>query len=233
VACTYGRPKLTKDQDRQLFSESAGTCLVCSAPLFGTTSSGRSLSIAERAHIVAHAENGPRGDSTVTAAFLSDPANIVLLCPTCHTTVDQDPAGYPVHLLLDKKVTRAAAVARVGGLLTFSTRHQARRAVEEILDRNAALFEALGPNPADGSTESPEAAAKWSQAVLEDIVPGNELIVAMVALNFDVANHADRTAAEALRIHARDLGRKHREGILVGPALRFPRVAVDIFAGEL
>jgi hypothetical protein len=57
LACREGRPSLSQDQDRRLFSESAGTCLLCSEPLFTDLSEGsRSISIAERAHIIAHSD---------------------------------------------------------------------------------------------------------------------------------------------------------------------------------
>jgi hypothetical protein len=78
-----------------LFAESAGTCLLCNTPLFiDPATLRRSISIAERAHIVAHSERGPRGDRSVPRDYRAHPANIVLLCPTCHTTVDKDPSAY-------------------------------------------------------------------------------------------------------------------------------------------
>jgi hypothetical protein len=167
----------------------------------------------------------------MSAATRSDPANIVLLCPTCHTTVDKDPSAHPAELLLAKKRTRAAAVARIGGVPTFASRSDARKAVEASLDRNATIFRLLGPSRRDGSLPSTEAAAEWRERVLEDIIPGNELIVALVEMNPDLATKPDRTAAEKLRLHTQDLARKHRYGEIVGRARRFPREAALIFTG--
>jgi 5-methylcytosine-specific restriction endonuclease McrA len=230
VVCKNGRPQLRQDEDRRLFAESAGTCVLCNTPLFAdVASTDRSISIAERAHIVAHSASGPRGDSSVASDDLSDPANIVLLCPTCHTTVDKVPDAYPPSLLLAKKATRAAAVARVGGTPIFDTREQARRAVENVLQRNETIFRTFGPDPLDGAMASTEAAAKWSRVVLDEIVPGNELIVAMVQVNPDLATPADAAAAELLRLHTQDLAAKHRGQEMTGPALRFPAAAVKIF----
>jgi hypothetical protein len=194
--------------------------------------SNRSISIAERAHIVAHSASGPRGDSSVPSDYLSDPANIVLLCPTCHTTVDKAPDAYPPSLLLAKKATRAAAVARVGGVPIFDTREQARRAVENVLQENQAIFRTFGPDPLDGSMDSTEAAAKWSHVVLDEIVPGNDLIVAMVQVNPHLATPADAAAAELLRLHTQDLAAKHQGQEVTGPALRFPAAAEKIFAED-
>lgn len=224
--CRNGRPKLDLDQERRLFAESAGTCLLCSTPLFkDLRECSRSLSIAQRAHIVAYSDKGPRGKAGLPANSLSDPANIVFLCPTCHTVADKAPIAYPTDLLLGKKQTRAAAVARIGGVPTFATRSEARRAVETILDRNETIFRGIGPDPLDGSLPSREAAAKWRDRVLEDIVPGNELIVAIVEMNPALTTRVDRLAAEQLRLHVQDLASKHRSGKIVGPALRFPEAA--------
>jgi hypothetical protein len=193
---------------------------------------GTALSIAERAHIVAHSESGPRGEGGMSASARSDPANLVLLCPTCHTTVDKDPSAYPVHTLLSEKRTRAAAVARIGGTPTFASRSDARDAVAAILTRNETIFRTMGPDPRDGSLPSTEAAAKWRDRVREDIVPGNELIVAIVEMNPHLATSADQVAAERLRLHVQDLARKHRDGEIIGRALRFPEEATRIFAGD-
>jgi hypothetical protein len=169
----------------------------------------------------------------MSASARGDLANLVLLCSTCHIAVDKDPAAYPAELLLAKKRVRAIAVARIGGVPTFASRRDARDAVEAILDRNETIFSIMGPNPCDGSLPSAEAAAKWRERVLGDIVPGNELIVAIVEMNPNLTTRPDRTAAELLRLHTQDLARKHRSGEIVGPALRFPREAVDIFKGAI
>jgi hypothetical protein len=145
---------------------------------------------------------------------------------------DKSPERYPAERLLAKKAARAKAVAIVGGTPIFEKREEARRAVEFVLERNAVIFHTAGPNDVDGSLPSTEAANKWSRLVLEDIVPGNELIVAMVDLNPNLTTTSDRSAAELLRQHTKDLGEKHREGSLTAPARRFPQAAEQIFAGQ-
>jgi hypothetical protein len=207
--------------------------LLCNTPLFASGPlRGRSIPIAERAHIVAHSPEGPRGDPTVSAEHLRDPANIVLLCPTCHTKADKEPRAYPSAELLANKARRAGAVALIGGAPIFSSREQARHAVELVLERNGAAFRAFGPDTTDGSLGTTEQAAKWSERALDDIVPGNELIIAIVEMNPHLATSRDRSAAALLRLHTEDLSAKHRGGEITAPALRFPEVAVEIFAGE-
>ncbi|MGW4961798.1 HNH endonuclease [Nonomuraea sp. NPDC004186] len=233
VACNNGRPKLTQDQDRRLFAESAGTCLLCSARLFvDIADSSRSISIAERAHVVAHSDSGPRADQTVSDEERSDPANIVLLCPTCHTQVDKVPDSFPVEVLLSRKRSRAAAVALVGGTPVFETRSDARSAVKAILERNHLIFSNYGPDVNDGSISSVEEAERWSRHVLEDIVPGNELVVAIVRVNERLTTDRDRGTAELLRLHTRDLAEKHRGQAVTAPARRFPAAAENLFTED-
>ncbi len=231
MACKKGRVKLNLDQDRQLFIDSAGTCLLCQAPLFPTFPRGRSISVAERAHIVAHSPAGPRGRGTEGGPAVDDPANLVLLCPTCHTKVDKVPVEYPAEMLLGFKAKRAAAVARVGGVITYDDRAEARSAVEEILRQNRETFDQYGPNSDDGSLPTPETASKWRELVLTEIVPRNELLYSIVQVNEHLASATDQLAAEHLRAHTRDLAAKHQGGPLLAPSQKFPKAAEDIFSG--
>ena len=230
MVCKSGRPKLPTDQDRILFSESAGTCLICNTHLFPNgPNRERAILLAERAHIVAYSDDGPRADPSLAPACRSNHRNIVLLCPTCHTKVDKAPDSYPAEDLLRRKETRRQAVDLVGGTPIFSTRPEARRAAERLLARNRSLFEQYGPHPDDGSTKSAEGAHAWTARVLDEIVPNNRLLVALVEMNEDLTTKPDRDAAELLRQHTDDLERKHIEGQTSGPAKRFPVEAEVLF----
>lgn len=60
--------------------------------------------IGEVAHIVGQsAEGGPRSDDPVPGGDRGGVANLVLLCPTCHTIVDRQSATYTVERLLGIK----------------------------------------------------------------------------------------------------------------------------------
>jgi 5-methylcytosine-specific restriction endonuclease McrA len=229
MACKNGRPKLSTDQDRQLFIESAGTCLLCQNSLFPASPGGRSIQVAERAHIIPHSPDGPRGEAGRADIAVDEPANLVLLCPTCHTTVDKAPDDYPVEMLIKQKRLRAEAVARIGGVVTFTSRAQARSAVVALLEANRASFEAYGPDAADGSLPTPEAASKWRAVVLDELVPRNKVILSIVEVNSELASEADRGAASLLRVHTSDLESKHRNEVLLAPSRRFPPRANDLF----
>jgi hypothetical protein len=169
-------------------------------------------------------------DRSAPADYVKDPANIVLLCPTCQTKADKDPDAYPSTTLLAKKATRTAAVAITGGAPICDSREQARHAVQALLELTATVFRTFGPDAGDGSLGTAEEAENWSKHVLGDIVPANELIVAIVEMNPNLTTREDRSAADLLRLHTNDLSEKHRHGEITAPALRFPAEAADIFA---
>ncbi|MFJ5219917.1 HNH endonuclease [Streptomyces sp. NPDC088354] len=190
----------------------------------------RSISIAERAHVVAHSDEGPRANSEIPQEQRDDPSNIVLLCPNCHTKVDKAPEGYPAEYLLRAKESRRQAVALIGGTPSFLTRADAHRAVKRILLKNRLSFQEKGPDPENGNIESRERAAVWSSCVINEIVPNNRLIVALVEINEDLAFEGEIEVAEILRQHTDALESKHLGEALLGPAPRFPSGVEMLFA---
>ena len=230
MACSSGRPRLSDDQDRALFAESAGTCLLCCNTLFPEDPKRRrSVPIAERAHIISHSDHGPRADSSVSPADRDDPANLILLCPTCHTMVDKAPESYPAHDLKRQKCARIHAITAVGNSPICTTRSDARTQAVRLLTRTRLLFEEYGPSPEDGSMASIEAAQAWSEQVLDQIVPLNKLLIALIEVNRDLTTESDRRTAELLRQHTSDLERKHTEDTIIGFAKRFPVEAERLF----
>lgn len=132
--------------------------------------------------------------------------------------------------LFARKEARARAVASVGGTPVFPDRAAARRAAETILRRNRIIWSTVGPDADDGSLPATEEAQRWSKHVLADIVPGNELLVAMVRMNPALATDAERDTAEMLSLHTADLRAKHSGQAITAPARRFPTEAADLFS---
>ena len=64
----------------------------CRAPLIVPPSDDDPTGVIGKiAHIVAHSDDGPRGDPTFPASMREDPENLILLCPTHHDLVDLQP----------------------------------------------------------------------------------------------------------------------------------------------
>jgi len=68
------------------------------------TATDKTKQIGKIAHIVAHSENGPRSDSSYPKDKLDTYENWVLLCPTCHDTVDAHENRYTVASLRKLKI---------------------------------------------------------------------------------------------------------------------------------
>lgn len=100
-----------------LWGRAASTCALCRCRLDAVSSDGASAPIGEAAHIVAQSKIGPRGQSMLSAKERDSYLNLILLCPTCHTTIDADPIGYPVEKL---HMLKAEHELRVQGMSSLS-----------------------------------------------------------------------------------------------------------------
>ncbi|MFB4301824.1 hypothetical protein [Actinomadura sp. NTSP31] len=90
---------------RELFTRGGGRCAMCQRSLvIDVGPGGAGYHIAEAAHIVAEAVDGPRGNG-VRPADVNGIANLVLLCPSDHRTIDKGDGArlWPPRKLLKLK----------------------------------------------------------------------------------------------------------------------------------
>ena len=83
--CSFPECRMKLTQDKKLASDS--------------------FPLGEQAHIVGESENAPRGKSPLTINERNSYFNLILLCPTHHTIVDNNPEDYPIeklHLIKDQ-----------------------------------------------------------------------------------------------------------------------------------
>lgn len=84
-------PKVRKYDQKTialLFGKSAGHCTICNRPVCHDKLSHQDISTAEKAHIIAFSDLGPRADKKLRKAERDQYDNLILLCSTCHTTID-------------------------------------------------------------------------------------------------------------------------------------------------
>ena len=67
------------------------------------TATDETKQIGKIAHIIAHSEQGPRSDISYPSDKLDAYENWILLCPTCHDTVDAQEGKYDIQTLRDLK----------------------------------------------------------------------------------------------------------------------------------
>ena len=102
---------ITLRDHKMLWGRAGGRCAICRIPLANISQIGLASVIGEEAHIVARQENGPRGESPLTADQRDSYSNLILLCPTHHAAIDDIPNGpqeYTVERLQQTKAEHEA-----------------------------------------------------------------------------------------------------------------------------
>jgi hypothetical protein len=108
-----GSRKIKEKDIKLLWGKAANICSFenCNTSLVDENKKDiKDVIIGEQAHIVAHKEDGPRGDSSFPKDKLEDYQNLILLCPTHHTSIDKNPEKYSVALLHEMKEKHEAWV---------------------------------------------------------------------------------------------------------------------------
>lgn len=113
-----GRKAPSTETLRRLFALSGNQCARPSCPTVLLTADG--TLVAEVAHIAAESPGGPRFDPKLSEADRRAFENLLLLCATCHTLVDKDPATYTQAKLRKWKRDRESRFEAVGDLLRKS-----------------------------------------------------------------------------------------------------------------
>src|SRR3989338_3070397 len=67
------------------------------------TPDGETNTLGEIAHIVAELPSGPRGNNDIPPELRNDYSNLILLCPTHHRMIDNNPEEWTVEKLKQLK----------------------------------------------------------------------------------------------------------------------------------
>ncbi|ROT16606.1 SAVED domain-containing protein [uncultured Duncaniella sp.] len=93
------RPKWDEWQKLYLWSVCAGRCELCNQILYENWFTLDRVNIGKFAHVIAHADKGPRAQPGKSQKERDCIENIMLLCDGCHTTVDRDEHTYTIRRL--------------------------------------------------------------------------------------------------------------------------------------
>lgn len=88
-----------------IWAKSAGRCQICNVPIYEDPLTFEQVNVGDHAHIIGSSEDGPRGDSKLSAELAKKPENIMLLCKTHHKKIDTREfiEKYPPKLLRELK----------------------------------------------------------------------------------------------------------------------------------
>lgn len=228
MPCSRGAAHPDLATQKRLFAASSGYCQnpACARELF-VDADGKTVHVAEMAHVFAANDSGPRADPTLTEAERGSFANLVMLCANCHTIVDKAPEAYPDALMIRWKAEHAAKLAALFGVVARSDRAAARADVEPLLVENRAIFDDYGPHIEAARDPESGAAERWRRKMLNRILPNNARILAILDANRRLLRPEEQGTVERFRQHVEDLETVHVTGERVD-ASRFPEALVGI-----
>lgn len=103
-----------------LWGKAAGRCEFagCNKPLWKSSLTQEEASIAQKAHIYAFRERGPRGNDEINEDELNCLGNLMLVCHECHQKMDKKKDGgrYTAELLRGWKATHEARIELVASI---------------------------------------------------------------------------------------------------------------------
>lgn len=135
-----------------LWGVAAGRCEFegCNKPLWKNDLTQDIRVVGEKAHISAFSSRGPRGKSRGHEDDVNSIDNLMLLCPTCHATIDKSdgPVRYTVERLRamkrahEERIQSACEVAvdRISHVLTYATHVGAHHALPTLRGASVALL---------------------------------------------------------------------------------------------
>lgn len=186
-----------------LWGRAAGICSKpdCRADLTVLLEDGRGFNVGEMAHVIASSPSGPRGASDGGS---DDYGNLILLCPTCHRTVDKAPPGtFPVEMLYQWKQDHEKHVRTNGAMLTFNSANELKAYVTRLLAENKTLWSSLGPESLIAQSDPGSNLHEiWSLRKLDTIVPNNIKIVNTIETNVALLNAKEAEIFFQFKIHS-------------------------------
>ena len=106
------RTPISQKAVKRLFAESGGVCAFpgCNTRFVDVTSGAL---LGEMCHINAASPGGPRFDSSLSEEARSNDDNLIILCPTHHSLIDQDADTYSAAKLKSLKAAHESMVAAI------------------------------------------------------------------------------------------------------------------------
>lgn len=102
--------RISKAVECMLWGQAAGRCEVCGRELYKDSAYGSSGNYAEKAHIIAVSDNGPRRLADLRDEEINDANNLMLLCAEHHKMIDDKEDLYLVDHLLEVKTAHEERV---------------------------------------------------------------------------------------------------------------------------
>ncbi len=193
---------IAEKEVKLLWGNAAGFCSNpdCRVKLSSIEDENSPFLMGEMAHIVARNLGGPRADLQGGADVY---ANLILLCPNCHTKVDKAPQKFPVETLHSWKSQHEDWVEKSLSGEKFENEKILAKEIENHLRENEYFFLKYGPR-SEIAESNPEAAAFaiWLERRLDVLIPNNRKILAAIEKNQHIIGNDLSMASIAFKDHA-------------------------------
>lgn len=229
----------TSDSDcKLLWGRAAGFCSYpgCAGDLTIMLSNFVGFNVGEMAHVIAHSPGGPRGRP---GGGSDNYGNLILLCPTCHRTVDKAPSGmFTEAMLLDWKAKHEKKRRQIGSEVVFETIDQLKASVSRRLQENRQVWTTFGPNSAIAQSDPGSNLSQvWTLRKLSTIIPNNLNIINEVSANLALLSAKAYSTFLLFKDHAISFERNQYQRLDAYPLFpvsfeeEFKVCAMDIMTG--
>lgn len=188
---------------RKLLAASGGFCgnPSCHRNLFDFFETGEVKSIEELAHIIGQKEKGPRGDDELPLSERDEFENIILLCPTCHTTVDKNEHLFPKETIWKWKREHQASIEALFITPKFDSREDARKYVRPLLMENKAVYDEFGPFSENAVNDPMATELEWERQSIQKIIPNNRKIESAITQCLDLLTDEEERLFVQFKLH--------------------------------
>ena len=224
---------ISADTQRKLLARSGGHCAnpTCRADLFPDVGTDHIATVRELAHIIAQSSGGPRGTDDLPASERDTYANIVLLCPTCHTLIDKMKLAdiYDAELIREWKRDQERRIKDAVEVPRLDSREALIDRVRALLRENRIWWATYGPESPAAAHPLSEASGTWLSGVRRVMIPNNWQILRLLERNSDYLREEELEVAAAFRLHADAFANRHLAGETDPYAPLFPEEMNAIF----
>lgn len=216
---------------RKLLAASGGFCgnPTCHRNLFDFFETGEITNIEELAHIIGQKEHGPRGDDALPLNDRDMFENIILLCPTCHTTIDKNPKLFSKETITKWKKEHEESIKNLFIAPVFDTREQVRQYLVPLFAENKAIFNQFGPYSKNAEKDKMATELEWGRLALQKIIPNNRKIEAAVNMNRSLLNEDEFKLFIQFKLHREGFENNKLSGDVNATVSLFPTGFEDIF----
>lgn len=180
------RKSLPANLIRKLWAQCGGYCQRpdCNQLLFAE-SGGKSVSLANVAHVIGHGTDGPRSEHELAEKIDKDGFdNLIMLCLGCHKIVDELESQYPVEEIKKWKTHHAEKISALFTTPKFTNELHLHQAVNDLLEENRAIFQEYGPySDIVINRSSGDALEVWRLRSLDTLIPNNQKIISLIESN--------------------------------------------------